>query len=114
MPQKKQSSRNRFVRVTRLLIGLVVVGVVLAGAGFTYAASRESHDPFCASCHTQPESTFYDRSIGDQPVDLASFHTTHETRCIDCHSGPGIFGRMSAEMLGARNATAWAPRRSST
>ncbi|MGE5224524.1 MAG: multiheme c-type cytochrome, partial [Omnitrophica WOR_2 bacterium] len=30
-----------------------------------------------------------------------------KTRCIDCHSGPGIFGRMQAELLGARNAAAW-------
>jgi hypothetical protein len=38
---------------------------------------------------------------------LASFHTGQQTRCIDCHSGTGTFGRMQAELLGARNATAW-------
>jgi nitrate/TMAO reductase-like tetraheme cytochrome c subunit len=64
------------------------------------------HDQFCASCHTQPESIFFQRSTGALAVDLASFHTTQKTRCIDCHSGPGLFGRMQAELLGARNASA--------
>ncbi len=76
-------------------------------AGFGFAASQESHDSFCASCHTQPESTFFQRSTGTQAVDLASFHTTQNTRCIDCHSGQGVLGRVQAELLGARNAFKW-------
>ncbi len=90
-----------------VLIVVVALGAILAGSGFTYAASQETHDVFCASCHTQPESTFYKRSTSSQPVDLASYHTTQKTRCIDCHSGSGIFGRMQAELLGARNAVRW-------
>ena len=70
-------------------------------------AGQESHDTFCTSCHTMPESTFYDRSTAAQPVDLASFHTTKNTACIDCHSGQGIFGRIQAELMGARNAFKW-------
>ena len=44
------------------------------------------------------------------PVDLASFHSANSAgyaRCIDCHSGQGILGRMQAELLGARNAFKW-------
>jgi DNA-directed RNA polymerase subunit M/transcription elongation factor TFIIS len=40
-------------------------------------------------------------------TDLAAYHTGQNTRCIDCHSGPGISGRLAAELLGARNAAAW-------
>ncbi|MEJ2570513.1 MAG: hypothetical protein P8Y98_08220 [Anaerolineales bacterium] len=89
------------------MAGILVLGFVLAASGFVFAASKESHDPFCASCHTQPESTFFERSLDVDAVDLASFHTQETTRCIDCHSGPGVLGRMRAELMGARNALAW-------
>jgi hypothetical protein len=87
--------------------GLLLLAVVLTGGGFAFAATQEQHDAFCASCHTQPESTFYQRSTTGQPVDLASFHTGKDTRCINCHSGPGVTGRTAAELLGARNAALW-------
>ncbi len=93
--------------IVGVLIGLVVLGVVLAGGGFAFAASQEGHDSFCASCHSQPESTFYQRSVGAQPTDLASFHTTKTSLCIDCHSGVGLVGRLQAETMGARNAVLW-------
>ncbi len=102
----KASTRKRAFPWIPVLVTIVGIGVILAASGFTFAASQETHDPFCASCHTQPESTFVQRSTA-QPVDLASFHTTQKTRCIDCHSGSGLFGRMQAELLGARNATTW-------
>jgi predicted CXXCH cytochrome family protein len=86
---------------------LFVFGVVLTVGGFVFAASQESHDSFCSSCHTQPETTYYQRSTAAQATDLASFHTTQTTRCIDCHSGSGVSGRMSAELIGARNAILW-------
>jgi hypothetical protein len=90
------------------ILGIVFVfGILLTAGGFVFAASQESHDAFCASCHTQPESTFYQRSTASQTTDLASFHTTQTTRCIDCHSGAGVPGRMSAELMGARNALLW-------
>ncbi len=40
-------------------------------------------------------------------MDLASAHKAEAVRCIDCHSGSGIVGRVGAELLGARNAAAW-------
>jgi hypothetical protein len=83
--------------------------LVTAGA-FTFGAIQEEQDPFCASCHTQPESTFFDRSTAAQAADLASFHTTQKTLCIDCHSGEGIPGRVQAELLGAVNAAKWFTR----
>lgn len=107
MTSPHQSPPRNRLSILKVLVGLLVLGAFLAAAGFGFAASQETHDPFCASCHTQPETTYVGRSTGSQPVDLASFHTGHETRCIDCHSGPGIAGRMRAELMGARNAAAW-------
>jgi hypothetical protein len=81
--------------------------VIFTAGGFSFAATQETHDSFCASCHTHPESTFYQRSVGAQAVDLASAHTLKDVRCIDCHSGVGVVGRIQAEMLGAHNALAF-------
>jgi hypothetical protein len=89
------------------LVGAVVLAVLLTAGGFGFAASQESHDAFCSSCHSNPESTFYQRSIGTAAVDLASAHTIQKVGCIDCHSGVGVTGRISAELLGARNAAKW-------
>ncbi len=98
-------------KALRIGIGIVIVGIIAiaisAGGGFAFAASQETHDPFCASCHTQPESTFVQRSTTAPSVDLASYHTTQKSLCIDCHSGQGLTGRMQAEMLGAKNAFKW-------
>ncbi|HLO17820.1 MAG TPA: cytochrome c3 family protein, partial [Anaerolineales bacterium] len=62
----------------------------------------ENHNGFCASCHTEGEQTFYDRSIAGAPVDLASIHDIKgQARCIDCHTGEGIVGRYGGLMAGA-------------
>jgi nitrate/TMAO reductase-like tetraheme cytochrome c subunit len=102
--QSPQKPGRRKFPLLLALLGAVVLALVLAGGGFAFAATQEQHDPFCASCHTQPESAFYQNSVGSQPVDLASVHTTYKTRCIDCHSGAGLTGRVQAEIMGARNA----------
>jgi len=107
MTSRSPSTTKKRFPLLKILVGLAAFGIVMAASGFSFAASQETHDNFCASCHTEPESTFYQRSISAQVVDLASYHTPQKTRCIDCHSGPGLFGRMQAELLGARNSTAW-------
>ncbi len=102
-PKNKQKIPKLFI----WFFGLIGFGILLAASGFGFAASQETHDPFCASCHTQPESTFVMRSAAAQASDLASYHTAQKTLCIGCHAGPGIAGRMQAELLGARNAALW-------
>jgi hypothetical protein len=104
MTKNKQTKKKGLIPVVLVVLVLAGVGVITAIAGFALAATKESHDDFCASCHTEPESTFYQRSVAAAPVDLASFHTPKKTHCIDCHSGAGLFGRVQAELLGARNA----------
>jgi len=107
MSQAPAPSKKRKFPVVPALLAAAVLFVLLTAGGFAFAASQESHDPFCGSCHTQPESTFLQRSTGSAPVDLASFHTTQQTLCIYCHSGQGVTGRVRAELMGARNALLW-------
>jgi nitrate/TMAO reductase-like tetraheme cytochrome c subunit len=110
MTTKQPSQNKKTSGLIWVLAGIMALGIFLAAGGFTFAASQETHDPFCASCHTQPESTYFQRSTDAQAVDLASYHSAQTTRCIDCHSGPGVWGRMQAELLGARNTAAWYTR----
>lgn len=107
MTQKQSPSQKKKIPIFLIFIAGLVGVVLLTAGGFGFAATQETHDSFCASCHTQPESTFFQRSTGTQPVDLASFHTPKNTRCIDCHSGVGVSGRIQAELMGASNAFKW-------
>jgi nitrate/TMAO reductase-like tetraheme cytochrome c subunit len=92
---------------------LGVVGLALA-AGLTVSHLEES-DPFCISCHTLPEVTYYERaqqalSAGEPHADLSSAHYGRENtfRCIDCHRGDGrLLHRLTALTLGARDTAIW-------
>ncbi|MGE5463376.1 MAG: cytochrome c3 family protein [Syntrophothermus sp.] len=90
-------------RKVRIYAGLVIAGLVVFGLIIPFTAMQfEDHNSFCASCHTQGEQTFYDRSIAPAEVDLASMHDMKgQARCIDCHTGPGILGRYGGLMAGA-------------
>ena len=85
----------------------LAVVLVVAGGGFATAATLEEQNSFCASCHTEPESAYYQRTQAPA-TDLASKHNAAwATRCIDCHAGPGITGRIGAMTLGARDVAAF-------
>ena len=104
MTQSQPGKAKKPFPVIKVLVGLVAVGILVAAGSFAVTATLETHDSFCASCHTQPESTFLARSTAASAVDLASYHTTQKTECINCHSGPGLSGRLAAEFQGAQNA----------
>jgi len=106
MNKKRLISLNRKQFVLLALAAVVVFSLATAG-GFAFAASQEENDSFCASCHTQPESTYFLRSLEIAAADLASAHHPKNARCIDCHSGAGVLGRVTAEMMGAQNALKW-------
>lgn len=94
-------------RVLIFLITALFGGVVMSVGGYTFMAHQEEDDSFCASCHTQPETTYFERSITGAKIDLATAHKQKTVRCIDCHSGEGLPGRVQAQMMGAQNAMKW-------
>ncbi|MCX6019456.1 MAG: hypothetical protein NTZ50_13330 [Chloroflexi bacterium] len=93
-----------------LIVGVAALFIAVGGA---FAAAKfEETDANCASCHTQPEMTFVDRAADarvGKAVDLASAHAAvpDAVRCIDCHSGQGVTGRLGAMTLGATDALHW-------
>ncbi len=106
--QKKQKVQHLFQSRWLMWGGIAVVILAVAGALSGFGAMQmENRDAFCASCHSDPESTYVSRSTAAAPADLASFHTPKQTRCIDCHSGSGPLGRPAALILGARDLLAW-------
>ena len=84
----------RYVRSTRfrrLFIIAIILAPIIAIGGLAFSLNLETQDGFCASCHTEPESTFYASSVdrsGD-PANLASSHAQKDpsVHCIDCHGG---------------------------
>ena len=101
----KEKSRRKLAIALVVIVPLVLV--VLGSATAVTAMQFENHDDFCASCHSEPEQTYYQREAS-APADLATFHNTQSVRCIDCHSGPGLVpGRISALTLGAKDLIAW-------
>lgn len=106
----KARQRTKLTRKQFFIMGGIAIcaALVLGVGGFSFVAAQEEQDSFCASCHTEPESTYYDRSLAPEMVDLATAHRhTKETRCIDCHAGIGLVGRVEAQLMGARNAVMW-------
>jgi predicted CXXCH cytochrome family protein len=103
---KAKHKRRRRLTVT-LVILVPVILLVLGSATAVTAMQFENHDDFCASCHSQPEATYFQREA-TSATDLASFHAEKSVRCIDCHSGPGLVpGRITALTLGAKDLAAW-------
>ena len=108
MPSRKTQPKKQQRKWPWLLVIAIPVIVVFLGASSGVVAMQfENHDDFCASCHSEPESTYVQREAA-APTDLASFHKTKDVHCIDCHSGPGLVpGRVNSLMLGAKDLVAW-------
>ncbi|MBX3062417.1 MAG: multiheme c-type cytochrome [Anaerolineae bacterium] len=108
-------SRRRWV-----VIGLAafLVLVLLGGVGFVTASVLEEQDAFCTSCHTVPETTYFNRAYialdhPSEPVnDLATSHYIaaqqeggEPFKCINCHRGDASPGhRVSTLTLAGRDA----------
>lgn len=87
---------------------LGVVAFVLAAGVYTTGVRVESADSFCASCHVEPETTYYLQSVAtESPGSLAAFHAGERTRCIDCHSRRWVPGRLWAQWGGLQNLLAF-------
>lgn len=107
-PKKPSTpSTQRSLVLLVLLLGVVVVLGLSAAGGTAFALSRENHDTFCASCHTEPESRYVQQSLAQKPETLASLHTHKQVRCIDCHSDAGKLGRVAGLKQGATDLIAY-------
>jgi len=104
----KRAARRRW-QLPVVMAGLIALGVslIVAAGGTAYAIQQENHDSFCASCHTQPESKYYQQSLDTTAPTLAAFHSQKDVRCIDCHSGGGPFGRAVGLEQGFQDLTAF-------
>lgn len=106
-PSKKKIAPAPRHRKLWLLVLAPVVLIVLGVATVATAMSFENQDNFCASCHSEPESTYFKRESGAS-TDLASLHSAKDVHCIDCHSGQGLVpGRIDSFLLGTRDLMAW-------
>ena len=86
------------------IAAVAAVLLVTAGAGgVAYGLSLEEHSDFCASCHTEPESTYVARARQPIPPDLASVHAAKNVRCIDCHGGAPPLDRLAGLSQGAHD-----------
>ncbi len=88
------------IKVFFALVGVILAGAVLTVGGIGYSLALENQDSFCASCHTEPEVTYYNQSVQTNAVTLAAFHRQKKTACIDCHSGGGPLGRSKGLIQG--------------
>ncbi|GAB4537975.1 MAG: hypothetical protein Fur002_00680 [Anaerolineales bacterium] len=108
---KKTSLQQRFLQwwntKPRFLLPAALVLVVLAAGSYITGTKLEERDSFCASCHTQPEDQFYQRSLQPAAQDLASFHAQKKVLCIECHAGKGFIGRSMGLMAGAQDLVAF-------
>ncbi len=89
--------------VLALVAALALLPLLTGGA-----LVLETYDPFCAACHTEPETTFVARRLQDPSPDLAAWHAAEEAvACIRCHTGPGVGGRLEGLALGSRDLVRW-------
>lgn len=108
--KSRRTNRIRKLRASPFIVAgfiAIALSVITAIGGTAYALNLEDQDTFCASCHTQPESQFYQNSLETNPTTLAVFHAQKKVRCIDCHSGYGPLGRMEGLTQGAKDLVAF-------
>jgi hypothetical protein len=101
-----------------LFAGILFLALIFFGSvGFVVASALEEHDSFCTSCHTVPETTYYNRAYLalDNPTlavnDLATahYHLAQDGKkepfaCINCHRGDSSLGhRISTIALAGRD-----------
>ncbi len=105
-------------RARRAGAWLALVGVCLAApAGFVVSDRLEARNDFCSSCHLEPGVPLHQAIRRDfdaaAAASLAAAHARadvldagapREFRCIDCHGGASLTGRLRVKLLAARDA----------
>ena len=55
MSKSRNNQKDRRLKTSPILIALLAafgLAVILTASGFAFAATQETHDSFCSSCHT--------------------------------------------------------------
>ncbi len=103
-------SRGRWIGLFVLVAGLLLPG------GWVLSDRLEEDNDFCNACHLEPGRPLHERIRqgfdARPPVNLASAHGLAGTearpdgslRCIDCHGGTGLAGRLRVKALAAKDA----------
>ncbi len=113
-PQPAPRRRRRWPVIAG--IGFFVL-LILGSGSFVVASALEDQDSFCISCHTVPETTYYNRAYmaldntSAAVPDLATAHYLLSQEhgkpafaCIDCHRGDASLGnRIATIALGGRD-----------
>jgi hypothetical protein len=86
---------------------VALVGLGLPVVGYTTATQLENRDAFCASCHTEPEETYYQQTQESGYENVADLHAGEGVRCVDCHSGAGTTSRTISLSQGAQDLAAY-------
>ncbi len=108
--------RSERGRAGRIAAALGFAGVVAATAGWVTTDALERDDDFCTSCHL-PSGTPLHQSLrsdyDERPyASLAARHAGAPVagridsafRCIDCHGGASLAGRLRVKALAAKDA----------
>lgn len=101
---------------------VVAAALVLGPTGWLVTDALESENDFCTACHLEPgvplHKTIRANFDARPNVNLAGLHASvgaeaepgaanaraREFRCIDCHGGVGLVGKVRAKVLAAKDA----------
>jgi predicted CXXCH cytochrome family protein len=102
------------------ILALAVLGACLGAAGWAVTDHLEQDDDFCNACHVSADLPLHAEIRRDfdarPPASLAGRHAAvrltdrgdRALRCIDCHGGQGLAGRVRVKALAAKDALAYA------
>jgi formate-dependent nitrite reductase cytochrome c552 subunit len=100
-----------------LVVGALLAAAVAGPAGWVASDRLERDNEFCVACHLPDGTRLHAgkrEDLGDwPPATLAAAHgmagvrefdAIRPFRCIDCHGGTGVAGRVRVKILSAKDA----------
>ena len=111
--------RGTGVRAGVAAAGAALAAASLAGIGWVVSDRLAQDNDFCNACHLPSGAPLHRELRRDfdapVPASLAAAHARVQApphpdgfRCIDCHGGVGLSGRLRVKLVSARDATVWA------
>ena len=106
----------------RTLLIAAITSALAAPLAWWGTDRLEENDAFCSACHLPSGAPLHERNRADfrarPAVSLAVAHAVAGNRaredgafrCIDCHGGTGLAGRVRVKLLSARDAAVYVTR----